>query len=144
MITVFMHFLILWSSFLTRINFCIFSHFGVSVIMFIAIKHPALERLCILKQKIPYGFSWPTVKCHYPAGVRSRHSKGKGRGNWVRALLTRLKSPPQPPPPLFERPPRRLKFHNFLSLKFHDSPGCSMNERILIKKSFIYSRSSYI
>ena len=35
----------------------------------------------------------------------------------MRALLTRLKSPPPappPPPPLFERPPRRLKFHNFL------------------------------
>lgn len=50
---------------------------------------------------------------------------------------------PFPSPP-FERPPRRLKFHNFLRFKFHDSPGYSMNQRILIKKSFIYSRSSYI
>ena len=76
--------------------------------------------------------------------LRSRRSKGKGRGNWVRAFLTRLKSPPLPPSPTFERPPRRLKFHHFLSVKFHDSPGFPMNERILIKKSFINSRSSYI
>ena len=50
---------------------------------------------------------------------------------------------PFPSPP-FERPPRRLKFHHVLSLKFHDSPGYPMNERILIKKRFINSRSSYI
>ena len=77
----------------------------------------------------------------YVAGIR------KGRGGEIGcALFSRAWNPlPQPPPPpLFELPPRRLKFHNFLSLKFHDSPGYSMNERILIKKSFIYSRSSYI
>ena len=31
--------------------------------------------------------------------LRSRQSKGTGRGNWMRALLTRMKSPPPPPPP---------------------------------------------
>ena len=60
--------------------------------------------------------------------LRSRRSKGKGMGNWVRALLTRLKSTPSlPPPPPFRTPATQAKIYNFLSLKLHDSQGYSMN-----------------